>query len=61
MGQDIFWEKFTPVGMSMMAGLNSRNRITILKSGLWEYIVVQLAAGEHPPITDRLRKKEKSY
>ena len=49
-----FFEKFTPVGMSMMAGLNSRNRITMLKSGLWEYIVVQLAAGEHPPITDRL-------
>jgi len=37
-----------------MAGLNSKNLITVLKNRLWEYIVVQLAAGEHPPITDRL-------
>ena len=28
--------------------------ITMLKNGLWEYMVIQLAAGEHPPITDRL-------
>jgi hypothetical protein len=55
MGQDIFWEKFTPVGMSRMAGLNAKNRITMLKTGLWESIVAQLAAGEHPPITDRLQ------
>ena len=49
-------EKFTPLGTSRMAGLNSKNRITMLKNRLWEYIVVQLAAGEHQPITDRIPK-----
>ncbi len=43
--------------MSRMAGLNSKNCITMLKNRLWEYIVVQLAAGEHPPITDRIHEK----
>jgi len=55
MGQDIFLEKITPVGMSRTADLNSKKHITMLKTGLWEYIVAQLAAGEHPPITDRLQ------
>ena len=30
--------------------------ITMLKNGLWEYMVIQLAAGEHPPINLKIRK-----
>ncbi len=32
-----------------MGGLNPKNLIIMLKNGLWEHIVVQLAAGEHHP------------
>ncbi len=35
-----------------MAGLNKKNRIIMLKNGLWGYILVQLAVGEYPLITD---------
>lgn len=33
----------------------------MLKNGLWKYIVVQLAAGEYPPITDRLPKYRQNH
>ena len=48
MGQDIFWEKFTPVGMSRMAGLNAKNRITMLKTGLWESICGSVSSRRAP-------------
>lgn len=60
MGQNIFSEKFIPIRISRMTGRDLKKPPFCAEKwvlGVCWGSVVQLAVGEYPPITNRLRPK----